>query len=505
MSERLLYTKNIAKTFPGVKALSDISFDLYQGEVHCIVGENGAGKSTFIKILSGALKPDSGEIYIDDRRFSFLDPYLAQSLGVQVIYQENILVPQMSVAENVFVGREKTGRFGIIDYKGMQQYTKEIIDFLGIDLDATSTVENLGVADQQFVKLIKAMAMDPKILIMDEPTTMFNTKDTETILKLVKDISQKGIGVIYISHRLKEITRIADRITVLRDGKTVSCYENGDGVDLNMITRDMVGRSVDVFYRKEKSDIGEEVLRVEGLKLNEDSRPIDFSLKRGEILGIAGMVGAGRTEIVRAIFGADNIFSGSIFYKGKKIQIKNPKQAIETGIGFITEDRQKTGLALGLSVVKNMTIAGLDKFSGGLINLKQETENAQKYVDMLDIKTPSLEQEVRFLSGGNQQKVVLARWLFKDVDVFIFDEPTRGIDVNSKSEIYKLMSELTKEGKSIIMVSSDMPELIAMSDRVIVVNNGEISDAVAGDDITEENILCSAIGVNGNEQVKNNI
>ncbi|MDD3840395.1 MAG: sugar ABC transporter ATP-binding protein [Clostridia bacterium] len=505
MSERLLYTKNIAKTFPGVKALSDISFDLYQGEVHCIVGENGAGKSTFIKILSGALKPDSGEIYIDDRRFSFLDPYLAQSLGVQVIYQENILVPQMSVAENVFVGREKTGRFGIIDYKGMQQYTKEIIDFLGIDLDATSTVENLGVADQQFVKLIKAMAMDPKILIMDEPTTMFNTKDTETILKLVKDISQKGIGVIYISHRLKEITRIADRITVLRDGKTVSCYENGDGVDLNMITRDMVGRSVDVFYRKEKSDIGEEVLRVEGLKLDEDSRPIDFSLKRGEILGIAGMVGAGRTEIVRAIFGADNIFSGSIFYKGKKIQIKNPKQAIETGIGFITEDRQKTGLALGLSVVKNMTIAGLDKFSGGLINLKQETENAQKYVDMLDIKTPSLEQEVRFLSGGNQQKVVLARWLFKDVDVFIFDEPTRGIDVNSKAEIYKLMSELTKEGKSIIMVSSDMPELIAMSDRVIVVNNGEISDAVAGDDITEENILCSAIGVNGNEQVKNNI
>ncbi len=496
-SEIIIQTKKLSKSFPGVKALSDFSFELYQGEIHCLVGENGAGKSTFIKLLTGALHPDSGEIIFNGKSFPALDPHTAQALGIQVIYQENILVNQMSVAENIFVGCEKTNRFGLIDYKAIFGEAQKIIDSLGIHLAPKALVESLSTADQQFVKIIKALALNPKVLIMDEPTTMFNAKDAEKVLKLVRDITTQGISVIYISHNLKEVSQIADRITVLRDGQFVNCHNNEDkNVDLNVITKEMVGRPVSIFYEREKSEIGDVILEVENLKLTRSSTPINFQLRRGEILGIAGMVGAGRTEIVRAIFGADKKVGGTLVYKGKRVNPRNPAEAIKLGIGMITEDRQKTGLVLSMNIIENTTLVGLNKFGRIILKLKKEAQAVWNFVEKLNIKTPSLRKEVQFLSGGNQQKTVLAKWLYKDIDVLIFDEPTRGIDVNSKTEIYKLMSQLVKNGKSIIMISSDLIELIAMSDRVLVVRNGAISSEIQGEQITEKNIIANAIEVN---------
>ncbi|WZL73951.1 sugar ABC transporter ATP-binding protein [Clostridiaceae bacterium 35-E11] len=497
-SKKVLQTLNISKSFPGVKALSDVSFELHKGEIYCIVGENGAGKSTFIKILTGALKPDKGQIWVADAMFDVLNPYMAQKLGIQVIYQENILVRQMSIAENIFVGREKTNRFGCIDYGYMMRETQKIIESFDIHLDPKELVENLSVADQQYVKIIKALALEPKVLIMDEPTTMFNVKDTQKILELVKNISKRGIGVIYISHHLREVAEIADRIMVLRDGQVVNTYDNTDKkIDLNLLTKEMVGRPVDLFYQKKKNSIGNTLLEIKNLKLKENTKAINFKLREGEILGIAGMVGSGRTEIARAIFGADKKMNGELIYKNKSVKVNCPKDAIKMGLGFITEDRQKTGLALNLTIAENTTIVGLDKFKKIFLDIKNEINIVKRFVDKLGIKTPSLHQIVKLLSGGNQQKVVLSKWLFKDVEILILDEPTRGIDVNAKSEIYHIMSEFVQQGKSIIMISSDMPELISMSDRILVVKNGELSAEIWGKDITEENIISNAIEVNG--------
>jgi len=497
----IVQAHHISKTFPGVKALSDVSFTLREGEIHCIVGENGAGKSTFIKILTGSLRPDSGELVIHGKSYKSLTPYLSQSLGIQVIYQENILVPQMTVAENVFVGRERLNHFGLIDYKETIRLTQTIIDSLKINLDPETPVEKLSPSGQQFVKIVKSLAYEPRILIMDEPTAMFNVKDVEMVLNLVKDISRRGISVIYISHRLEEISEIADRITVFKDGQVVATHENpGKDFDLSVLIREMVGRSVEAFYKKDRNTIGEVVFEVKNLRLHHHSPEINFTLKKGEILGIAGLVGSGRTEMIRALFGMDPKISGEVWYRGKRITIHSPQDSIQAGIGLITEDRHKTGLALNLSVIKNTTIAGLDQYPGPILNLTTEKTDVEQFIQELDIKTPSPYQEVRFLSGGNQQKVVLARWLFKDVDILIFDEPTIGIDVNSKNEIYKLMTELAQKGKSIIMISSELPELIALSDRVIVVKNGRIITELDDDEITEENIISYAFGVTDDGQ-----
>lgn len=497
----IIQTQNIIKIFPGVTALSGISFDLYPGEIHCIVGENGAGKSTFVKILSGFLKPDGGEIQIRGKMYRFLTPHTAQALGIQVVYQENILVPQMSVAENVFVGQELASSWGVVNHRQMIAETQKIIDSLEIKLSAQEAVENLSIAEQQFVKIVRALALEPQVLIMDEPTAVFNVKDAQMVLDLARSISKRGIGIIYISHRLEEIIDLADRITVFKDGKKVACHNNREEkVDLPTITKEMVGREINLFYRKERKAIGKPILEVKDLRLSENSPSISFSLHEGEILGVAGLVGSGRTEIMRALFGAGKKFSGEIFYRGEKININSPQEAIKIGMGFITEDRQKTGLALGLSIIKNITLPSLDDlFAGYLISLPQETRVVEKYVQQLDIKTPSLEQEVKFLSGGNQQKVVLARWLLKEAEVIIFDEPTVGIDVNAKNEIHELMANLVEEGKSIIMISSEMPELISLSDRVIVITKGAISAELKEGEITEENIISYAFGVSANE------
>ena len=493
----ILKMNEIKKEFSGVYALSGITFDLYRGEIHCLVGENGAGKSTLMKVLSGAYRPTSGSIEVEGKSYETLTPNLSTELGINIVYQENDLVASMNVVENIYVGNEKANRFGFVKFKEMLEETKRQIEELGIQMNPLTKIENLSVSDQQFVKILKALSVEPKVLIMDEPTSMFNVEDAAKVLKLTKTISEKGISIIYISHFLNEIQQIADRVTVIRDGAVVNTYQNKTrDIPIATITTDMVGRPVDTFYQKEKQPIGEVLLEVKDLQLKKDSPKISFQVREGEIVGFAGMVGAGRTEIVRALTGADSKYGGEIRIHGRKVEIRNPRDGIREGFAHITEDRQQLGLMLHNSVLENVTIIGLrDKIKGFFIQIKKFPPYVEKLINDLRVKTPSLWTEAVYLSGGNQQKVVLAKWLFIEQEIYIFDEPTRGIDINAKAEFYKQMSRLTKQGKCIIMVSSDMPELISMSDRVLVIRDGGIDGELAGEDITEQNIIKQALGV----------
>ncbi len=493
----ILKMNEIKKEFSGVYALSGITFDLYRGEIHCLVGENGAGKSTLMKVLSGAYRPTSGSIEVEGKSYETLTPNLSKELGINIVYQENDLVASMNVVENIYVGNEKANRFGFVKFKEMLEETKRQIEELGIQMNPLTKIENLSVSDQQFVKILKALSVEPKVLIMDEPTSMFNVEDAAKVLKLTKTISEKGISIIYISHFLNEIQQIADRVTVIRDGAVVNTYQNKTrDIPIATITTDMVGRPVDTFYQKEKQPIGEVLLEVKDLQLKKDSPKISFQVREGEIVGFAGMVGAGRTEIVRALTGADSKYGGEIRIHGRKVEIRNPRDGIREGFAHITEDRQQMGLMLHNSVLENVTIIGLrDKIKGFFIQIKKFPPYVEKLINDLRVKTPSLWTEAVYLSGGNQQKVVLAKWLFIEQEIYIFDEPTRGIDINAKAEFYKQMSRLTKQGKCIIMVSSDMPELISMSDRVLVIRDGGIDGELAGEDITEQNIIKQALGV----------
>lgn len=493
----ILKMNEIKKEFSGVYALSGITFDLYRGEIHCLVGENGAGKSTLMKVLSGAYRPTSGSIEVEGKSYETLTPNLSKELGINIVYQENDLVASMNVVENIYVGNEKANRFGFVKFKEMLEETKRQIEELGIQMNPLTKIENLSVSDQQFVKILKALSVEPKVLIMDEPTSMFNVEDAAKVLKLTKTISEKGISIIYISHFLNEIQQIADRVTVIRDGAVVNTYQNKTrDIPIATITTDMVGRPVDTFYQKEKQTIGEVLLEVKDLQLKKDSPKISFQVREGEIVGFAGMVGAGRTEIVRALTGADSKYGGEIRIHGRKVEIRNPRDGIREGFAHITEDRQQLGLMLHNSVLENVTIIGLrDKIKGFFIQIKKFPPYVEKLINDLRVNTPSLWTEAVYLSGGNQQKVVLAKWLFIEQEIYIFDEPTRGIDINAKAEFYKQMSRLTKQGKCIIMVSSDMPELISMSDRVLVIRDGGIDGELAGEDITEQNIIKQALGV----------
>ena len=492
--------RDITKEFSGVWALSGITFDVYAGEVHCLVGENGAGKSTLMKVLSGAYTPTAGAIQVDDKVYEKLDPNLSKELGINIVYQENDLVPSMDVVENIYVGSEKTKGFGLIDRKAMADETKKQMDELGISLPLGTRIENLSVSDQQFVKILKALSVQPRVLIMDEPTSMFNVEDAAKVLELTKRITEKGIGIIYISHFLNEVVQIADRITVIRDGAVVRTYTNENrDTPITTITQDMVGRPVDMFYDKERHPVGEVMLEVKNLQLTKDSPKISFSVRQGEIVGFSGMVGSGRTEMVRALVGADPCHAKQVLVNGREVQIKSPADSIRAGFAFITEDRQKLGLILHASVVENATILGLrEKIRGFFVNVKKFPPLIEPLVKKLRIKTPSVWTEAVYLSGGNQQKVVLAKWLYAEQDIYIFDEPTRGIDVNAKAEFYKQMSELTKQGKCIIMISSDMPELISMSDRVLVVRDGAIDCELTGGQINEQEIIKQALGVKKN-------
>ena len=495
----IIEMRSIVKEFPGVRALSNMTFDVYPGEVHCLVGENGAGKSTLMKILAGAYTPTSGAILIDGKEHKALTPASSSELGIEIVYQENDLVPTMNAVENIFVGKEITKFCGFVDFKAMEKRVRDVMAQYRIQIDPLQTIEHMSVADQQFVKILKALMNQSRVLIMDEPTSMFNVEDAGKVLDLVRHITRQGIAVVYISHFLKEVVQIADRITVIRDGAVIRTYDNsGRDVSLDDITSDMVGRPVDMFYQKESCPIGEVMFEVRDLQLTAASPSISFQVRKGEILGFSGMVGSGRTEIVRAISGADPCHHMEVYVNGKKAHIRSPRDSIACGIAHITEDRQRLGLNLGLSVLENTLMVSLQSKStgsGAFYSAHAQAQSVEKVVQELRIKTPSLEQEVIYLSGGNQQKVVLGKWLHAKQSVYIFDEPTRGIDVNAKAEFYKQMTNLTRAGNCIIMISSDMPELISMSDRVLVVRDGAIKCELTGEQINEQTIIKEALGV----------
>ena len=496
----IIKMNNIVKTFPGVKALDRMTVDLFPSEIHCLVGENGAGKSTLMKVLSGAYTPDEGEITVGEKTYPRMTSRLSKELGISIIYQENILVPWMNVVENVFVGQE-VSKGGIIDFKEQFRVTNELCERLGISIDFNQTIHSMSISQQQFVKVLKALSTNPKVLIMDEPTSMFNTEDAARVLNLVQEIAKSGVGIIYISHFLKEVQLIADRITVIRDGAPIHTYENPNrDIDLDVIVSDMVGRPASSFYAKDEHPIGEKIFEVIDLKVENNSPEISFHVNKGEILGVAGMVGSGRTEIANAIFGVQRKYGGRVLLNGRELSIRQPIDSIKNGIAYITEDRQRFGLMLGAPIIENLAIVGMQtKIKGAFISVKALIPRFQKIIENLKIKAASPMQTVSTLSGGNQQKVVLGKWLFADFEFFIFDEPTRGIDVNAKAEFYKLITGLAREGKSIILISSDMPELISLSDRLIVLRKGEISATLESDQITENAIIRHALEVGNND------
>ena len=495
--QSFLEIQNITKYFGSLKVLSDVSLDIKKSEILSIVGENGAGKSTLMKILSGALSPSSGDIIFDGNKYDAFTPKLSKKLGIDIIYQENILVPTMNIIENIFVGREISSLYGLINRKKMLQIAKEGLDFLSLKLDLNKTIENLSVAEQQYVKLLKAVIFKPRILIMDEPTSMFNALDAQKVLSMVSNISKNSISILYISHFLKEVIQISDRIAILRDGNLISILDNKNyDTSIESITKEMIGRPMSAFYKKEQSNITDDILEVRDFIPYKGFGKINFTLKKGEILGIAGMVGSGRTSLLQSIVGAIPIYQGEIFINNIATKINNPRNSIKHSIAYITEDRQKLGLMLEHSVTSNMVIVGLrDKIKSFFTNIKNHSKYIEHIVEKLKIKTSSLDKEVKFLSGGNQQKCVLGKWLFEDSQIFIFDEPTRGIDINSKHEFYKLINELVCNGKSVIMASSDMAEIISLSDRIIVMKNKSICTLLQRHEFSEERILKHSLGV----------
>ncbi|MFH0989417.1 MAG: sugar ABC transporter ATP-binding protein [bacterium] len=490
----VLEMHHIWKIFPGVIALDDVGFELRKGEVHVLLGENGAGKSTLVKILSGACQKTSGEIHLSGRRTEIKSPKHAQELGITIIYQELQLIPGLTATENIFLSRETTNKFGLIDSKALLLSAQSILASLGIDIDCDCPVNHFGIAQQQMIEIAKALSLDAAILIMDEPTSALSETEIKQLFNIIRRLKAKGVSIIYISHRLEELFEIGDRVTVLRDGKCVGTKRIDETSQPELIGM-MVNRELKEQYPKQQVQIGEEVLRVEKLSRKGAIKNISFSLHRGEILGIAGLLGSGRTELARAIFGADRIDSGEIYVKGKLQKINSPRSAINLRIGFLTEDRKSQGLVLSLSVKENISLSSLDSFSRfGIVDIKTEENKAGFYVNTLHIKTPNLKQRVLYLSGGNQQKVVLAKWLCSKVDIFIFDEPTRGIDVSSKVEIYKLMNQLAAEGVAIIMISSELPEILSMSDRILILRQHEIAGEISAKAATQEALMRYALG-----------
>ncbi|MFC1543170.1 sugar ABC transporter ATP-binding protein [Candidatus Neomarinimicrobiota bacterium] len=485
---------HIRKTFPGVVALDDIRFELKQGEVHILLGENGAGKSTLVKILSGAYQKTAGQIILNGLGTEIKNPRHAQELGIAIIYQEFNLIPQLSAGENIFLGREQLHISGLINQREIYASAQVLLDDLGVKIEARMPVGELGIAQQQMIEVAKALSLDAKILIMDEPTSAITENEITELFKTIRQLKQRGVSIIYISHRLEEMFEIGDRVTVLRDGKYIGTHNIADVTKSELISM-MVNRELKEHFPKQKATAGDEVLRVCGLSVKGALDDISFSIRRGEVLGIAGLLGSGRTELARSLFGVDRIDSGVIYIRGKRRKIKSPRQAINLGIGLLTEDRKSQGLIMILSVKDNICLPSVDRLSKlGFIDAKEENQAATQYVTNLNIKTPSLHQQVMFLSGGNQQKVVISKWLCCQADILIFDEPTRGIDVGSKVEIYQLMNRLAAQGAAIIMISSELPEILGMSDRIVVMNQGRITGEFPAEQVTQEQILHCALG-----------
>ena len=491
--ELSLSVQNITKTYPGVVALNQVSIDFRKGEVHALMGENGAGKSTLMKVISGVTEPDSGVFLIGDREFNRITPGQSQACGIQIVHQELNLIPSLSVTENVFLGSFM--RNGItVDSEKMRLKTKEYFQNLGIEgIDPDTLTENLTVAQMQLVEIVKAVSRSVEVLILDEPTSPLTTYETEILFRIIENLKKRRVTVIYISHRMGEIYRIADRVTILRDGQKIATRDILD-VSRAELIKLMVGRELKETYPERKTVPGDVVLEVKGLCGN-GMKGLNLFLRKGEILGLAGLVGAGRTEFVRLIYGADESEQGEIFVEGRKTRIRSPFHAAAHGIGLLPEDRKLQGVILELSVKENIILPSLREISKGpVIDSRREMETVKRQESSLRIKTPSLSQLVRNLSGGNQQKVVVSKWLASSAKILIFDEPTRGIDVGAKQEIYQLMNRLTEEGISIIMVSSEMEELIGMSDRIMVLREGRIAgELTLKEEFSQERImeLCS--------------
>jgi ribose transport system ATP-binding protein len=487
--------RNVSKQFPGVLALDDVSFSCYQGEVHAIVGENGAGKSTLMKILSGAYTPDTGQIFIDGEEVIIHNPHHGQDLGVNIIYQEFNLIPYLDIAENIFIGRKPTTKLGLIDYKKMYKLAKEDMEQIGIDIDLKKWISELTVAEQQIVEIIKAVSFTSKIVIMDEPTSALSEDETQQLFGVIKKLVARNITVIFISHRIREIFEIADRVTVLKDSKFVTTKNVNELTESKLVNL-MVGRELSKLYPPKNGKRKDLLVSVKNLTRKGVFKDISFDIYKGEIVGLAGLVGAGRTEVARAIFGADQIESGEISINGNHVKIRTPRDAVSHGMGLIPEDRRSHGLVLCLSIRNNIVISILGRISNVLFtNKNKEKQIVNQLIDQLSIKTPTQEFEVQNLSGGNQQKVVLAKWLAVNLQLIIFDEPTRGIDVGAKAEIHRFMRELANKGAGILMISSELPEILGMSDRIVVMCEGEITGVFEGEDLNEERIMHAATGV----------
>jgi ribose transport system ATP-binding protein len=489
-----LEMRGITKQFPGVLALDNVQFEVEKGEVHALVGENGAGKSTLLKILAGAITMDKGEIILNGKPIHFRSPLDAIQTGIAVIYQEFNLVPYLSAGENIFLGREPRKFNGFVDFGRLHREAQKILDRIGANFSSRTLVSQLSVAQQQMTEIAKALSQNAQIIAMDEPTSALTEREVEHLFEIIRSLKSEGVAIIFVSHRLEEAFQIAERITVLRDGKYVGTKKIEETNRDEVITM-MVGREIKEKIPKRPAKIGEEILRVEGLTREGVFRDISFTLHKGEVLGLAGLVGAGRTEIARAIFGADPIDRGKIYLEGKEVRIRSPQEAIRLGIGLLTEDRKRYGLVLPMTVRENTTLANLMEVAmRGFINFSKEREAARKFVEDLDIATPSVEQIARNLSGGTQQKLVLAKWLFTKSKVLIFDEPTRGIDVGAKVEIYELMNQLAEKGVGIIMISSELPEILGMSDRILVIHEGRIAGELTREEATQEKIMHLATG-----------
>ncbi len=490
MNEVILRMQDIEKRFSGVHALKGVNFELRAGEVHALMGENGAGKSTLIKVLCGIHKRDGGDITYFGEPVEFANIAESQKAGISVIHQELNMMNHLTVAQNIYIGREPKKGI-IIDDKKMEADARALFDRIGVHIDPSVTLGTLTVGKQQMVEIAKAVSHECKLLVLDEPTAALTQPEVEELFKIMNDLKAKGIGMIYISHRMDEINRISDRVTVMRDGEYVGTVNTAETTK-DEIVRMMVGR---VVYgdKKEKSNVSADapvVLEVKNLNAGKEVKDVNFTLRRGEILGFAGLMGAGRTEVARALYGADPRETGEITINGQPVDIKTPEQAVKNGICYLSEDRKRYGLMLGKSVTENTTIASVDDFiKAGWIDDKAMKDDSAKVNGLLRTKTPSMDQQLKNLSGGNQQKVIVARWLMKDSDIFIFDEPTRGIDIGAKSEMYELMEDLASKGKSVIMISSELAEIQRLSDRVIVMCEGRITADLDIADATQEEIM----------------
>lgn len=485
----ILEMEGITKEFPGVKALDNIQLKVRSGSVHALMGENGAGKSTLMKIIFGIYTPDAGTIRYKGQPIKLNGSKDALSMGISMIHQELSPVPYMTVAENIFLGREETKGFGWINKKKMQQAAKELFEFLGMNIDPSAKMIDLSIANMQMVEIATAVSYHADLIIMDEPTSAITDKEVDQLFRIIRSLKEKGVSIIYISHKMDEIFQICDDITVFRDGQYIGTKPAGE-LTQELLIQMMVGREIKQVFHKEQVEIGDVVLSVHNLARKGKFQGVSFDVRAGEILGIAGLMGSGRTELVQSIFGIDPPDAGEIFVKGEKVRMQTPQDAIRHKMGLLTEDRKVTGAFLPLTIRDNMVMSSIQNFAAkGYLRNKLINDTCKLFIDRLNVKTPSLNQLIMNLSGGNQQKVLLARWLLNNPDILILDEPTRGIDVGAKAEIHKLMSRLAETGKAIIMISSELPEVLGMSDRVIVMHEGKLKGELTREKASQESIM----------------